>query len=78
MPWAPRSFFCSFVRSKPTLSTADTVRGWLLNLPVSPDLVWKELGISPRYRSVDAGLPASLDDCVSFRWLHPIADGAAL
>jgi dihydroflavonol-4-reductase len=64
----------SRLRQRPTLFTADTVRGWLLNLPVEPGLLWKELGLEPRYGSINAGLPASLDDAVAFRWLHPVAD----
>jgi nucleoside-diphosphate-sugar epimerase len=66
----------SRLRSRPTLFTADTVRGWLLNLAVEPGLLWKELGLEPNYRSIDTGLPASLDDAVAFRWLHPVADRA--
>jgi dihydroflavonol-4-reductase len=64
----------SRLRRRPTLVTGDTVRGWLLNLPVEPGLLWKELGLEPRYRSIDTGLPASLDDSVAFRWLHPVTD----
>jgi dihydroflavonol-4-reductase len=64
----------SRLRRRPTLFTADTVRGWLLNLPVEPGLLWKELGLEPRYGSIDTGLPASLDDAVAFRWRHPVAD----
>jgi nucleoside-diphosphate-sugar epimerase len=66
----------SRLRHRPTLYTADTVRGWLLNLPVQPGLLWKEFGLAPRYRTIDEGLPASLDDAVAFRWLHPVADRA--
>jgi nucleoside-diphosphate-sugar epimerase len=64
------------LRQRPTLYTADTVRGWLLHLPVESGLLWKELGLEPRYRTIDAGLPASLDAAVAFRWLHPVADRA--
>ncbi len=65
----------SRLRSRPTLHTSDTVRGWLLDLPVEAGLLWKELGLDPKHRTIDAGLPASLDAAVAFRWLHPIADG---
>ncbi len=64
----------SRLSQRPTLFTLDTVRGWLMNLPVEPGLLWKELGLEPRYRTIDTGLPASLDELVSFRWLHPVAD----
>ena len=62
------------LRKRPTLYTADTARGWLLDLPVEPGLLWKELGLEPRYRTIDEGVPASLDAAVAFRWLHPVAD----
>ncbi len=64
----------SLLSPRPTLFTTDAVRGWLMNLPVEPGLLWKELGIEPRHRSIETGLPACLDDSVSFRWLHPVAD----
>lgn len=64
----------SRMRRRPTLFTVDTVRGWLLNLPVEPGLLWKDLGLEPRYGTINTGLPASLDDAVACRWLHPVAD----
>jgi len=64
----------SRLSERPTLFTADTVRGWLMNLPVQPGALWKELGLEPRYGTINSGLPASLDDAVAFRWLHPVAD----
>jgi len=66
------------LRRRPTLFAPDTVRGWGLNLPVAPGLVWPELGLPPRYPSVAEGLPASLDELVSFRWQHPVVDASAL
>ncbi len=64
----------SRLRPYPTLHTTDTVRSWSMNLPVEVGLLWKELGLEPRYPSVETGLPASLDACVSYRWLHPVED----
>lgn len=66
----------SWLSPRPTLYTADTVRGWQLNLPVEPGLLFKELGLEPRHRTIDSGLPASLDASVAYRWLHPVADRA--
>ncbi|MBW2500563.1 MAG: NAD-dependent epimerase/dehydratase family protein [Deltaproteobacteria bacterium] len=63
-------------RGRPTLYTADTVRGWLLNLPMAPGLLWNELGLEPIHASIDEGIPASLDDAVSFRWEHPLRDAS--
>ena len=63
-------------RNRPTLYTSDTVRGWLLDLPVKKGLVWDDLGLEPRYPTIDAGIPASLDEAVAYRWLHSTADAA--
>lgn len=62
------------LRRRPTLFAPDTVRGWGLNLPVEPGLVWSELGLEPLHPCVEQGLPASLDDSVCFRWQHPVLD----
>jgi nucleoside-diphosphate-sugar epimerase len=62
------------IRSRPTMTTPDTVIGWNLNLPVRPGLLWEELDLRPRYPTIDVGIPASLDDRVAFRWCHPLAD----
>lgn len=64
------------LRARPNLYTADTVTGWNLELPVKRGILWDELGLAPRYPTVHEGLPAALDDCIAFRWLHPLADGA--
>ena len=64
----------SRLRAQPTFHTGDTVRGWLLNLPVTPGLLWKDLGIEPLHSTIDSGLPASLDSTIAFRWLHPVWD----
>ena len=62
------------LRTRPTLYTAGTVTGFNLNLPVSPDALWKELGTHPRYESVRQGIPAVLDSYIHFRWRHPLFD----
>lgn len=61
-------------RDAPSLYTPDTVRSWNLSLPVDPDALWGELGIEPRYPTYQEGIAATLDDCVAFRWRHPVAD----
>lgn len=63
-------------RGRPTLHTADTVRGWLQELAIEPGLLWKDLGISPHHASIESGIPAALDDAVAYRWLHPTRDPA--
>jgi hypothetical protein len=61
-------------RRQPTIMTPGSVIGFNLNLPVEPGLVWRDLGISPRYPTVREGIPAALDECVAFRWRHPVFD----
>ena len=61
-------------RARPFLFTPDAVRGSNLELPVASNLLWPELGMEPRYPTIHQGVPAALDECVAFRWLHPLAD----
>ncbi len=58
----------------PSLYTPDAVRGWNLNLPVKKGLLWSDLGMAPRYPTLYEGIPAALDECIAFQWMHPIAD----
>jgi nucleoside-diphosphate-sugar epimerase len=58
----------------PSLYTPDAVLGWNLNGHVKRGLLWNELEITPNYPTVYQGIPAVLDDCVAFRWIHPVAD----
>lgn len=64
-------------RSGPSLYTPDTVRSWNLSLPVDPDALWPELGIEPAVPTYREGIARTLDDCVAFRWRHPVADRRA-
>lgn len=61
-------------RLGPTMLGTDTVRGWNLTLPMAGGRLWDELGLRPRYPSVLSGIPATLDSCVAFRWVHPLSD----
>lgn len=61
-------------RARPSLATPDTITGWNLSLPVTPHLLWDDLGLKPRYATIDTGIPAVLDECVAFRWRHPLLD----
>lgn len=61
-------------RARPTLYTKDTVRGFNLNVPVAPGLVWRDLDLEPRYPSVGTGIPAVLDGYLQYRWRHPMMD----
>lgn len=59
---------------RPCLITPDTVLGWNLPLPVTPRLLWDELGLKPVYATIETGIPAVLDEAVVFRWRHPLQD----
>jgi nucleoside-diphosphate-sugar epimerase len=58
----------------PSLYTPDAVQGWNLNAPVKKGALWDELKITPDYPTIYQGIPAVLDDCIAFRWVHPVAD----
>jgi nucleoside-diphosphate-sugar epimerase len=61
-------------RLGPTMVSADTVRGWNLELVVESRTLWDRLGIEPRHPSVLSGIPAVLDGVVAFRWRSPVGD----
>jgi len=42
---------------------------WNLNLPVVPGTLAEALGFEPSYPSIHEGIPAVLDDAISFYWL---------
>ena len=63
------------IRGRPTILTVGSVIGWNLNLDVRPEVLWQDLDLEPVYPTIDEGVPAVLDACVAFRWLHPIDDG---
>ncbi|MGB9358333.1 MAG: NAD-dependent epimerase/dehydratase family protein [Acidimicrobiia bacterium] len=61
-------------QGRPTLYTKDTVVGFNLDLPVTPDLVWSDVGLVPKYPTIYEGIPAVLDGYVQYRWRHPMMD----
>ena len=77
-PLAKTGTFClaqaARLARRPTILTPDAVTGWNLNVPVAPGLLWDELGLTPRYPTIHEGIPTVLDDCLAFRWLHPLKD----
>jgi hypothetical protein len=42
------------------LETPDAVRAYNFNLAVDPDLLWKDLGLKPRYATIYQGIPAAV------------------
>ena len=62
---------------RPTLVHPDTVRGYALRHEVVDPSLWDALDLAPRHPSAADGIPAVLDDCVAFRWRHPVDDHRA-
>jgi len=62
------------IMSRPSVYTPGSVVSWNLNMPVKRGLLWEDLGISPLFPSICQGIPEALDDCIPFRWIHPIKD----
>jgi hypothetical protein len=58
----------------PSLYTPDAVRSWNFNHVVKRGLLWDELQIEPVYPTIFTGIPAVLDSCIEFRWIHPVKD----
>lgn len=46
------------IRPHPGLETPDAVRTYNFNLAVDPDLLWKDLGLAPRYPTIYEGIQA--------------------
>ena len=53
-------------RRGPTMTSADTIKGWNLLLWLTSRMLWSELNLVPRYRDVLQGIPACLDGSVAF------------
>jgi nucleoside-diphosphate-sugar epimerase len=62
------------LRGQPSLYTPDAVLSWNLELKVRPRLLWDDLGLEPLFPTIREGIPAVLDDCIAFRWVHPVLD----
>ena len=50
------------------------VKSWTSNLPVEPHTFQNVVGSELTYPTIEEGIPATLDDCISFHWRHPLAD----
>jgi nucleoside-diphosphate-sugar epimerase len=48
------------IRPNPGLETPGAVRTYNFNLAVEPDLLWRDLGIAPRYPTIHEGIPAAV------------------
>jgi nucleoside-diphosphate-sugar epimerase len=49
------------IRPNPGLETPGAVRTYNFNLAVDPDLVWPDIGLTPRYATICDGIPAVVD-----------------
>jgi dihydroflavonol-4-reductase len=50
------------------------VKSWTSNLPVEPNTFQNVLGLELMYPTIAEGIPAALDDCISFHWRHSLVD----
>lgn len=64
----------NMITRSPSLYTRDTIKSFNLNLNVKPGILWDKLGIEPKYKTVEEGIPATLDGFVAYRWKNPIFD----
>ena len=48
------------LRPHPGLETPGAVRSYNFNLSVEPNLVWQDIGITPRYSTIFQGIPATV------------------
>jgi nucleoside-diphosphate-sugar epimerase len=48
------------IRPNPGLETPGAVRTYNFNLAVDPDLVWKDLALTPRFTTIEEGIPAAV------------------
>jgi len=50
------------------------VKSWTSNLPVEPNTFQNVLGLELTYPTIEEGIPAALDDLISFHWRHSLVD----
>jgi nucleoside-diphosphate-sugar epimerase len=62
------------LRSGQNMVKRDTVRSAALELPVDPAALWGDLGLEPELPTVEEGIPAAMDELVSWRWRHSVHD----
>lgn len=60
--------------SRPNLYSMGAVRSWNLELPVESGTLPKLLGIAPLFPTIHDGIPAVLDESISFCWRHSMKD----
>lgn len=58
----------------PSLYTPDAAKTWNDSVPVKKGVLWNEVCIEPKYPTIYEGIPAVMDECVTFQWVHPLDD----
>jgi nucleoside-diphosphate-sugar epimerase len=61
-------------RLRPFLYTPDAVKGANRTIKIKKGLLWDELDLKAKFPTIHRGIPAVLDACVPFRWIHPLMD----
>ena len=59
---------------RPNQFSRGAVENWNLKLPVVNGTLQDTLGLSPLFPSIHQGVPAVLDQCIAFAWIHSIRD----
>jgi nucleoside-diphosphate-sugar epimerase len=73
---APMSSTLARMRGRMTLQTPDAVAGWNGSLVVKPGTLWPQLGTTPRYPTIESGVPAAAREDVG-DWVHSVDDHRA-
>ena len=61
---------------KPSMLAADTIRGWNQQLSIEPGSLGA-FGLTPRFETIETGIPDVLDSMLPYRWRHPVFDRRA-
>ncbi len=54
--------------------SAGAVKSWTSSLPVEPNTFQDIVSMELMYPTIERGIPAALDDCISFHWCHSLED----
>ncbi len=54
--------------------SVSAVKSWTSNLPVEINTLQSVLNLEPMYPTIAQGIPAALDDCISFHWRPSLED----
>lgn len=56
--------------------SAGAVKSWTSNLPVEANTLRNILAMEPIFPTIEQGIPAALDDCISYYWIHSLEDNS--